>query len=227
MDKESIIQLHKDCSLALKELNDNLQKSTVTYDIPTIKLVKIPSGYIRTVDKFAKAYKLIQVVENEKLVSNIYYSLQYLEYLKYINKTFNILFGIRTLFFKYSIIHIYSIYEGILSGVNESLRNGCKECKKHASCPYFIPKSEKSTHKKIVELAEKKLKLSSEFLITLKKFKKPRDLVHLHTIDQLEHENNEYELLLKEGYKGLNILKEELVHKVNEYKTKRKCRCFN
>ena len=50
MDKESIIQLHKDCSLALKELNDNLQKSTVTYDIPTIKLVKIPSGYIRTVD---------------------------------------------------------------------------------------------------------------------------------------------------------------------------------
>ncbi|MFM6995126.1 MAG: hypothetical protein ACKOWO_08435 [Sediminibacterium sp.] len=227
MDQKSIIQLHKDCSVALKKLNDKLQESKVIYDIPTIKLVNIPSGYIRPVLSFANSYRLKNVIDNEKLVKNIYYSLQYLEYLKYINNTFAIILGIRTLFFKYSIIHIYSIYEGILSGVNENLRNGCEECKKHATCPYFLPKLNYKTHEKIVELVEKKLELSAEFLLILKKFKKSRDLVHIHTIAQSEHENNEYELLLKEGYRGLNILKKDLVPKVSVYKTNRKCRCFN
>lgn len=226
MDESSIIQLHKECSLALKKLNDTLKNEAVIYDIPPIKRVNIPSGYIRTVSEFEKAYKLHEVIDNNKLVRNLYYSLQYLEYLLYVNKTFGIIMGIRTLFFKYALIHIYSIYEGILSGVNESLRMGCSQCKKHASCLHFIPKSKDGTHKKVVGLAEKKLKLSNEFLDILDKFKKSRDLVHIHTIEQSEHENKEYELLLKEGYRGLTILKKELVPKVVAYKKERSCRCF-
>lgn len=227
MDQESIIKLHKECSIALKKLNDKLQESNISYDIPTINLVNIPSGYIRPVLSFANSYQLRKVIKNQKLVSNIYYSFQYLEYLKYINKTFAITLGIRTLFFKYSIIHIYSIYEGILSGVNDSLRVGCEECKKHASCPHFIPKSKYKTHEKILELLENKVKISLEFVVIFNKFKKSRDLVHIHTIGASEHQNEKYELMLIEGYRGLNILKNELVTKVFDYEKIRNCKCFN
>jgi hypothetical protein len=221
-----ILQLYKECSDALNNLNEKQNNSNLKLNIPIIKLVKIPKGNIRTITQLEKSYKLDDIIDNENLIKNLYYSMQYLEYLIYVNKTFAIFFGIRTLFFKYAIIHVYSIYEGMLIGVYENLSKDCFNCKKHADCNYFIPKPKNMTFKKIEELAKNKLSLDLEFLQIFKKIKNTRDFVHIHIVNQSEHENNEYEKLLEKGYLGLKILKNELNYKVKDFKKSRKCYCF-
>lgn len=226
MEEKSIMQLFKEASLSLKTLNDALKKSKGSIGVPVYERVKIPANYIRTISVIEKEFKLHQVIDNDKLVRNLYYSLQYLNYINYVYNTFCIVLGIRTLFFKYAVIHTYSIYEGILSGVNDTLGKECIDCKKHASCDFFLPKSHDRTFTKIVRLSEKKLQLSNEFITILKSFKESRDLVHIHTIEQSDHQNDHYELKLKDGYRGLVILRDELIPKVKEYKMKRSCKCF-
>jgi hypothetical protein len=136
---EKINTLINNINSALSELEEyirnDLNKNTPKDNLYLPK-IELPRGYIRKKIYFEKSYKLNKIFDSfqeNKLIDNLAYSLQYTDFLNYLFNRFKIGedgLSVGLIFRKTSIIYIVIIIETITIGI---LKKAIKECN---NCEY-------------------------------------------------------------------------------------------
>ena len=183
------------------ELELNLPRENV--EIPEEIRIRLPKGYIRTVESIEDEYYLKQLIEDNTLRKNIAYAIQYTDFLNYIFNRFSL--GIDGLtvgkeFRKISIIYIMAIVEALLAGIIEKFITTCFKCQIYGNCTSKLAQCMKSHERNFRKVYEKNKYLSfsesiefiketyvskQEYVEKLEHFKKYyRNRIHIQYVDR-------------------------------------------
>lgn len=186
-------------SILKEEVGLNLPKDNVK--VPENLRIKLPKGYIRTVEAIEREYQLHHIPDNN-LRKNIAYAIQYTDFLNYILNRFSL--GIDGLtvgieFRKHAVIHVITIIEAFLAGIIEKFAAGCLKCSEIDTCMSKIAACIRSNakHFKNLQKANKTLLFSkcirflkevgyesSDYITKLEELKEYRDRVHIQYKDK-------------------------------------------
>lgn len=195
----------KQISILLKELEINLKEADYEppYSFPELQdkqKIAFPRGYIRNVEYFKIEYGLSHYLKDPLIIKSICYSLQLLDVYSYFINRFDIGLSAGKMFLKLGMIHIFSIFEGMLFGACNVLNRNCYRmdnlCRKNANCAYYLKKSSNIKFNDLIDnLIDKDIiRITDSGRESISKFKELRDNIHLHLIRKNELDSGLYNL---------------------------------
>ena len=223
-------------STALSELENKIKEEQQVpeenIDITKYNLIKIPSEYIRTATFFRKEYRLNHLINNQKSIDNIAYSLQLSDLNNYFINRFNLFLSVGVVFRKQALINIVSIQEGLLKCTYLTLREYCVDhgntCSKNSNCKYYLKSLNNIRNDGLLKRYKEVIGLNDQHIFTLLSEQKAvRDKIHIHHIDENELFNNQEYTLNKynEAIMVLKYLKTNLCDCVSTFKQAREKGC--
>jgi len=114
-------------------IKDNLGLNVPEENImlPEDIVLKLPRGYIRTLNTVSEKYKL-DLLHDETLAKNLSYAIQYTDFINYVLNRTSLGQGglsVGALFRKHAIINVMTIVEGIIIGFIEKTYLTCSQCR--------------------------------------------------------------------------------------------------
>lgn len=150
--------------------------------------IKIPTGYVRTVNKFTIDYKLNDLILENTTRKNIAYALQLSDYYNYIVNRFNIWGPVETMFYKQMFVNVISVIEALILESSNRINGVCKECDKSPRCSNVINKSSRANMKDALKRLHELgiVTLSSEETDRLIELYDLRNKIHIRLNEQNE-----------------------------------------
>ncbi len=168
-------------------LKDNGVQTPVDQpNIESLDKIQIPTGYIRKASEFRIKYRLMQLIDDVNVRSNIAYALQASDLLNYFLNRFKITLSAESIFYKISTVHIFSIIEALLYGTVNKYHICCLNrdgsvCKHNNKCDLYIKKANNYTFNDLIKLLIEKniLNLTNDEQEGLCVLKDIRDRIHI------------------------------------------------
>ena len=131
--KEELAKASEALQKAEDILRDNLGLNVPEENImlPENIVLKLPRGYIRTLNTVSVKYKL-DLLHDETLMKNLSYAIQYTDFINYVLNRTSLGQGglsVGALFRKHAIINVMTIVEGIIIGFIEKTYLICSQCR--------------------------------------------------------------------------------------------------
>lgn len=193
-------------------------------------LIQIPSKYVRKATYFRNEFGLNQLIKESNQIDNISYALQLNDLFDFIIHRLGVFGVIKTLVYKYAIINVHAIVEGIIFSTYETLNSYCwfdkNICSKNSKCNFYVQSTNKLNFKQLIEKfkTDFNIDFDIEAIVFLKSL---RDNIHIQEIKYSEWAassiyNHDNYLL---GIKILRQLKNDLPLKISEFKIQREFGC--
>jgi len=193
----------KAASNAFQSAHDILVENDINVLQPKIKIdqwdkVRVPKGHIRKVDDFIQKYDLNYLLADRKLRKNIAYSLQTSDFINFLHNRFNITLSVGSIFYKLSILNIFSILEAIIYGILNDLHQFCttkgQVCNKQRNCQYYVKSIRKLQFNPAVDLLMEKrvLNLKPSDRELLFEYNDLRNNVHIFLSEDNEFLSEKY-----------------------------------
>ena len=211
--EKEIVIMNKEISELLLKVENKIREQGYTPPINNFVVsgqnrIKIPNGYIRTVNEFCSKYHLSDLIYDENVRKNILYALQLSDYYNFILNRIYVWGPIEVMLYKQAFINNISIIEALILDCANHIRDYCinNSCGHSNKCKKRPNKQEcdnmKYAARKLYEMNI--LSISEAELTNLIDFYEYRNKIHIRLSEENEYKDNKYNQVLSVNEKLLN-----------------------